>query len=112
MPDQPDGMQITTADFAQLTTPEQAVNFVEHKIKVWADWTLKKPPPPGVNDLAGRQYLIWERRLMMAYGEIVGAMQALHAVGKIDARQFKALKHRVIAAVTRKAGSVQMGVDP
>lgn len=111
MPDQPDNMMITPTDFAQLTSPEQAVNFVEHKIQVWVDWTLKAPPPP-TNELTSRSYLIWERRLMMAYGEIVGAMQALHAMGKISIEQFKTLKLRVIAATVRKTGSVQMGVEP
>jgi hypothetical protein len=111
MPDQPDNMLITPADFARLTTPEQAVNFVEHKIDVWVQWTLKQPPPP-TDELTSRAYLIWERRLMMAYGEIVGAMQAMEAMGQISINQFKELKLRVIAATTRKAGAVQMGVDP
>lgn len=107
----PDRMVVTPQDFARLKTPEQAVNFVEHKIESWADWTLKKPPPPS-NELTSREYLVWERRLMMAYGEVVGAMQALHAVGKISAQQFKALKLRVISATVRKAGAVQMGAEP
>jgi hypothetical protein len=111
MADQPDGMIITPADFEQLTTPEQAVNFVEFKIRTWSEWTLKKPPPP-TDVLSSREYVIWERRLMIAYGEIVGAMQALYAVGKISAKQFGELKLRVIAATVRKAGAVQMGVDP
>ena len=111
MPDQPDNMLITAADFARLDTPEQAMNFVEHKIAVWVDWTLKKPPPP-TDELTSREYIIWERRMMMSYGEIVGAMQALQAFGKISMEQFKQLKLRVIAATVRKAGAVQMGVDP
>lgn len=111
MPDQPDNMLITPADFATLDTPEQAVNFVEHKIKVWVDWTLTKPPPP-TDDLTSRAYLIWERRHLIAYGEIIGAMQALQAFNKISIKQFKVLKLKVIAATVRKAGAVQMGVDP
>lgn len=111
MPDQPDNMLITPADFAQLDTPEQAVNFVEFKIRCWTDWTLKQPPPP-TDELTSREYLIWERRLLIAYGEVVGSMQALQACGKISIKQFKQLKLRVIAATVRKAGAVQMGVDP
>lgn len=111
MTDQPDNMVITPADFAQLTTPEQAVNFVEHKIQAWSEWTLRAPPPP-TDELTSREYLVWERRLLIAYGEVVGAMQALYAVGKISAKQFQQLKLRVISATVRKAGAVQMGVDP
>jgi hypothetical protein len=111
MPDQPDNMLITPSDFANLTSPEQSVNFVEHKIDVWVEWTLRAPPPP-TNELTGRTYLVWHNRLLIAYGEIVGAMQALLAVGKISPTQFKQLKLRVVAATTRKAGAVQMGVDP
>lgn len=107
----PDGMLLTPDDFQRLDTPEQAANFVEDKIQAWSDWTLRKPPPP-TNVITSREYLIWERRLMMAYGEVVGAMQALYAVGKISAAQFKALKLRVISSAVRKAGAVQMGVDP
>lgn len=107
---EPDGMLVTPDDFSRLQSPEQAINFVDHKIAAWAEWTLKRPPPP-TSEVTSRDYLVWERRLMMAYGEIVGAMQALHAVGKISAQQFKALKLRVISATVRKAGAVQMGVD-
>ncbi|MBT8428293.1 MAG: hypothetical protein KJN79_00125 [Gammaproteobacteria bacterium] len=107
---EPDNMLVTPEDFATLTTPEQAVNFVEHKIACWASWTLQKPPPP-TNELTSREYLVWERRLMISYGEVVGAMQAFYAMGKISVQQFRALKLRVIAATVRKAGAVQMGAE-
>lgn len=111
MPIEPDNMIVSRQDFERLTSPEQAVNFVEYKIGCWIDWSLKKPPPP-TDEITSREYLIWERRHMIAYGEIVGAMQAFQAVGKISEQQFKALKLRVIAATVRKAASVQMGTEP
>ncbi len=111
MTDEPDGMVISKADFARITTPEQAINFVDHKIEVWVDYTLHEPAPP-TDDLTSRTYLIWRNRAMIAYGEIVGALQAMEAMGQISVNQFKALKLKVIAATTRKAAAVQLGVDP
>lgn len=108
---EPDGMTITREDFADIKTSEQAVNFVEHKIQCWSDWTLRRPPPP-TDVINAKESITWLNRLNIAYGEIVGGLQALYAVGLISDRQFSALKLKIISATIRKSGAVQMGVDP
>jgi len=86
----------------QLRTAEQAVNYVEDRLKLMREHIHNRPPPP--TDVVSSQVAIrWHNRLLLLNGMAIGAIQALQAFGVISVEQFQQAKIRLMNVTSARA---------
>lgn len=98
-------------EFSQQVTPEQALNYVREKIeKVRAE--IDKMPAPASDELFSTdkvtEYQHWHNRLLIIYGQAVGAVAAAQAFGHISIPEFQVLKRDLMGVMQRRSAAMIM----
>jgi hypothetical protein len=110
MPIPSDTLIVDPAVVGNLSSAEQASNYVSAKIEELRT-LIRNEPPPKTAQVNCFEYIRWERRVLITHGQAVGALQALQAFGHISVPQFKVLKDKIIGVMLRKTADVQMGQE-
>lgn len=84
----------------------QVTAYVEARINALADRVRIVPPPP-TDEISSQTYLRWERRLLVDYGRIIGALEALVTFKLLPEQVRKASAQRLMMIMSGRVAAVQ-----
>lgn len=94
---------------AALDSSEAAINYIRGWYKKVED-EIRKKPKGDVTQLNAVDYVTWERKTLIMYGQAAGALQGLQAFSIIPLPLFKELKRTLVALLLRVMADEQLGV--
>ena len=100
------GLELNPNVTQQLRSKEEVLNYLRERI---ADAQAMRDLGPAPCDLALIGYQTWERKLMIRYGQAMGAIMCAQAFGMISTAEFDDLKRGLVSVLLFKAAEGQLG---
>lgn len=104
---EPMDLEIVSPSVIGKLTREQVVNYIDQRIEELVAMIRCEPPPP-TDEVTARLHVRWRHRMLIFYGQCVGTIRALQAVGVISIEQFNVSKAKLLATMTHKMTNVVM----